>query len=130
MSLVLGDGTRLDWRTARSRSPILAAWREGKPHPDAVSAWLWIVAPIPMSEDGWWPVVAFRVYAGFGTAHALGQSALDTVEDWRPLIPGTEKGDQCLGLLRRLFALRRAFVRPLDPEREARFFVLSSKEKV
>lgn len=138
---ILGEGTRLDWTTARSRSPVRSAWREGKPHPEAVSEWLWLVAPVPMSSDGWWPVVAFRTYAGFGTSHALNSSALDTVEDWQPVIPGTEKGEQCLELLRKFFALKariasgelsehHQFVRPIDPEHEAKYFVLSSKNGV
>lgn len=121
---ILGQGTRLDWATARALSPVRAAWREGRPHPEAVSEWLWVVAPVPLCD--WWPVVGFRAYAGFGTVHALGKSALDTVEDWCPLIPGTEKGDRCFELLRRFYTMGAMFVRPIDQKHEARHFVLSS----
>ena len=139
---------RATWSQARAESPARAAWREGKVHSDAVSEWLWIVAPMqPMSTDGWWPVIAFRIYAGFGTTCALHSSALDTVEDWQPVIPGTKKGDQCLALLARTFKLRPpevhadvaeigpdwtvdygSFVRPLDADNEAKYFVLSQRE--
>ena len=114
---------RVPWRVARADSPVHAAWREGKV-PDAVNEWLWIVAPVPFSEDGRWPVIAFRIYAGFGASFALNSGALDTVEDWQPVIPGTPKGDKCLDLVWR----EAPRIRRIDPEHEAKYFMLSSKE--
>ncbi len=113
---------RVDWHKARADSPVHAAWREGKVHPDAVNEWLWIVAPVPFGGD-WWPALAFRVYSGFGGALPLQSSALSTVEDWQPVIPGTPKGDQCLDLVRRLAPT----IRPIDPDNEAKYFTFSGK---
>jgi len=112
---------RMRWEAARAESPVRAAWRTGRPHPDAVNEWLWIVAKAPSSVDGWLPVIAFKVYAGFGTASPLQSTALSSVEDWRPVIVGTPVGDRVMELVA-LAVEGKIAVRRVDPEHEAQFF--------